>query len=167
MDAIGSCPVCTEEVTEDSDYCPHCGTLFSAAGNVVCDTHPDKVAEGVCVICGTVVCVECSSVTMGRFLCREHSLVELRQDWAKVFEATDITEAELVKSLLDSNGIPTQAVNFGSIGFIWDGGGDSAVSRSNISKPAKLFVPIPKFTEAVRMVEEWSSADEESEEPNA
>jgi hypothetical protein len=40
---------------------------------------------------------------------------------------------------------------------VWDGGGDSALSRSAISKPAKVFVPIPEYLKAKESLEEWKS----------
>ncbi len=61
--------------------------------------------------------------------------------------------------MLESTGHKVQVQNFNSIGFVWDGGGDSPISRSNINKPAKVFVPIPEYLEAVKVVEEWRSSN--------
>jgi hypothetical protein len=83
----------------------------------------------------------------------------VEQDWAEVFRSTEIADAELVKSVLESAGQKVLVQNFNSMGFIWDGGGDSPISRSNINKPAKVFVPIPEYLDAVKMVEEWKSME--------
>jgi hypothetical protein len=52
-----------------------------------------------------------------------------------------------------------QVQNFNSVGFIWDGGGDSPISRSNINKPAKVFVPIPEYLDAMEEIVEWKSSE--------
>lgn len=162
MSDITTCSKCNEEVTSDSDFCPHCGTLFVDGKDVFCDEHPEKSALGVCIICQKLACDECSVEVHERSFCMWHSKVEVQQDWAEVFHSTEISDAELVKSVLESAGHKVLGQNFNSIGFIWDGGGDSPISRSNINKPAKVFVPIPEYLDAIKVVEEWSSSN-----PNA
>jgi hypothetical protein len=83
----------------------------------------------------------------------------VEQDWAEVFRSTELSEAELVKSVLESIGHKVQVQNFNSVGFIWDGGGDSPISRSNINKPAKVFVPIPEYLDAMEEIVEWKSSE--------
>jgi hypothetical protein len=163
MDELTPCPNCSEEVTKDSDFCPHCGTLFSEAGEVICDEHPQQQASGVCIICRKVLCQECGVQVHGRIFCIAHRRVRVQQDWAEIFRSTEIADAELVKSVLESAGHKVQVQNFHSIGFIWDGGGDSPISRSNINKPAKVFVPIPEYLEAKKVTEEWQSSETEME----
>lgn len=161
MNELTKCPQCSNEVTIDSDFCPHCGVLFSDAENVFCDEHPQQPATGVCIICRKVVCKECGIEVNGRNFCLEHQEVEVQQDWAEIFRSTEVAEAELVKSLLESAGHKVQVQNFNSIGFVWDGGGDSPISRSNIGKPAKVFVPIPEYLDAVEGINEWKSAQKD------
>ena len=87
--------------------------------------------------------------------------MKVEEDWAEVFRSTDIAEAELVKSVLESSGQKVLVQNFNSVGFVWDGGGDSSISRSNINKPAKVFVPIPEYVNALQVVEEWKSSEKD------
>ena len=157
MPDFTKCSNCTEEVTLDSDFCPHCGILFDRGDKVFCETHPREKATGVCIICRMLVCGQCSKNVHGRLFCLDHSKIEVQQDWAKVFQSSQINDAELVKSVLESAEFHVQVQNFNSIGFVWDGGGDSPQSRSNLSKPAKVFVPIPEYLDAVKTVEEWDS----------
>jgi RNA polymerase subunit RPABC4/transcription elongation factor Spt4 len=159
MSDITTCSKCNEEVTADSDFCPHCGTLFITVKNVFCDEHPTKSALGVCIICQKLVCDKCGDKVHGRIFCVLHRKVKVEQDWAEVFRSTDISDAELVKSVLESAGQKVSVQNFNSMGFIWDGGGDSPISRSNINKPAKVFVPIPEYLDAIKVVEEWRSSN--------
>lgn len=152
-----NCSQCGEEVTRDSDFCPHCGVLFSTESGEMCDTHTQHSAEGVCIICRKLVCKECGGVVRGRTFCLQHRGIEVQQDWASVFQSTDINESELVKAFLESAGYKVLVQNFTPVGFVWDGGGDSAISRSNLSKPAKIFVPIPEYLKAEQGLKEWKS----------
>jgi RNA polymerase subunit RPABC4/transcription elongation factor Spt4 len=155
------CQNCSDEVTSDSDFCPHCGVLFAETGEVCCDLHPLEFGIGVCIICRKVCCEECGTTVRKRFFCTAHRKVQVEEDWAEVFRATDIGEAELVKSVLESAGQKVLVENFNSIGFVWDGGGDSPISRSNLNKPAKVFVPIPEYLNAIQIVQEWKSSEKD------
>lgn len=158
MTEYSTCPNCDGEVTEDSDFCPHCGTLFTDSNDVFCDTHPQEAATGVCIICRKVVCNLCSSEREGRTFCKDHGAVEVNEDWAMVFQSTEINDAELVKSILEAAEHKVLVRNFGSIGYAWDGGGDTPQSRSNLRRPAKVFVPIPEYGDAKKTIEEWQSS---------
>ena len=159
MDKLIACTNCSDEITEDSDFCPHCGTLFAEAGAVFCDLHTLEPGAGVCIICRKLCCEECGVKVRGRFFCSAHRKVKVEQDWAEVFRSTEISDAELVKSVLESSGHKLQVHNFNSMGFIWDGGGDSPISRSNINKPAKVFVPIPEYLDALEEIADWKSSE--------
>jgi len=158
MPEFTACSYCSEEITTDSDFYPHCGVLFVEAGEVFCDEHSKEPAVGVCIICRSVLCNECIVRVHGRCFCLPHRKVNVQQDWAEVFRSTEIADSELVKSILESAGHKVQVQNFNAVGFIWDGGGDSPISRSNINKPAKVFVPIPEYLKAVKVTEEWRSS---------
>jgi RNA polymerase subunit RPABC4/transcription elongation factor Spt4 len=159
-----NCPQCAEEITDDSDFCPHCGVLFSGASGQVCDLHPDRPATGICIICRDLVCDACEKIVRGRSFCGGHQNVEVQQDWARIFQSTDINESELIRAFLEGSGHKVLVQNFAPVGFVWDGGGDSAVSRSNMSKPAKIFVPIPEYLKAKESLEEWESGAVDSKE---
>jgi len=158
MPNLINCHYCGDEITDDSDFCPHCGVLYAEAGEVYCDEHLQESANHVCIICRKVCCEACGVKVGGRSFCQAHRKVKVQQDWAEVFRSTEISDAELVKSVVESAGHKVLVHNFNSIGFIWDGGGDSPISRSNINKPAKVFVPIPEYLEAKNVVEEWCSS---------
>jgi len=160
---LGACPQCGGDVTTDSDFCPHCGQLFERAGIQQCGLHPDREARGVCIICHSTVCRECSKLVMGKMFCADHKKVEVVQDWANVFTSAEVHEAELARSILESRNVKVQIQNFQSIGYVW-GGSDSAISRSQISQPAKVFVPIPDYLRALQFLVEWKSGAESADE---
>jgi RNA polymerase subunit RPABC4/transcription elongation factor Spt4 len=156
-DPYVKCPQCLEEITSDSDFCPHCGVLFSGASGQMCDLHPQRPADGICIICRKLLCEQCEKIVHSRTFCSDHRAVEVQQDWARVFQSTDINESELARSFLEAAAHKVLVQNFAPIGFMWDGGGDSALSRSALSKPAKIFVPIPEYLKAKESLEEWKS----------
>jgi RNA polymerase subunit RPABC4/transcription elongation factor Spt4 len=157
MSTYRHCDNCKGEITQDSDFCPHCGMLFEEAGEIPCDSHADRRGWGVCIICRKVVCDEDGILVDGRAFCPEHDQVVVQQDWAQVFSSSDVEEAELCKSVLEANGFKVQVQNFQSVGYVWGGGGDSMISRSNLGRPAIVLVPIPEFVKAAEMLAEWEA----------
>jgi hypothetical protein len=151
-----SCPSCTEEVTSDSDFCPHCGILLAEAGDVSCDRHAARKAVAVCIICHATLCGSCSHRKLGRHFCTDHRRVEVVQDWVRVYQSDEVSEADLVRAVLEEAGLKVQVQNFGSMGYVWEGGGDSVLSRSAVGKPGKVFVPIPDYERALEVIAEWN-----------
>lgn len=158
MNDLITCSSCGEEVYADSDYCPHCGGINNVPPGLACVNHTVREVSGVCIICRNPFCEECLIVISGRKFCEEHHQVEVAQDWAKVFESTEVHEAEFVRSLLESNAYKVLVQNFQSIGFMWYGG-ESPLSREQIGRPAKVFVPIPEFLSALKTIVDWQKSE--------
>lgn len=161
MSDVITCSNCQGEVTADSDFCPHCGYLLTDA-TLRCDRHDTNEASGVCIICQRLVCAMCSEESERRVFCLDHLDVHVDGDWAEVFRSTDVNEAELAKSLLLDAKHHVETQNFGSVGYVWDGGGDSAISRSNLSNPAKVYVPLEEYMAAKSLLDDWRNADIDS-----
>lgn len=162
MSQLITCSNCGGEVTEDSDFCPHCGYLLTDA-TLLCGLHPSNEASGVCIICQRLVCEQCSEESERRVFCLEHLEVIVDGDWAEVFRSTDINDAELSKALLESARFHVEVQNFGSIGYAWDGGGDSPLSRVNLNSPAKVFVPLNEYLSAKQLLDDWHKGTPESD----
>lgn len=71
------CDRCGHGVTDRDEFCEQCGTLVD--GTFSCQTHPDRLASGACVICGAAYCGGCGKWLHGVFLCREHQQYEVRK----------------------------------------------------------------------------------------
>lgn len=97
------CPVCTEEVEEDDEYCPECGELFTEG--IMCNAHPSQRAAGVCVVCAIPFCEQCGGKVNGRFLCDEHSTTEIYEGLARVFGDSDAVQVEFAKTTLEEAGL--------------------------------------------------------------
>jgi RNA polymerase subunit RPABC4/transcription elongation factor Spt4 len=160
MEKTKLCEHCSNEVTLDSEFCPNCGSLFPGDIPLHCDTHSSKVATGVCVVCHALLCSACGTSPHSRLLCPAHAVVILEEGWAEVFRSTDVNEAEMAKAFLESEGYTVNPTDFGSVGYVWDGGGDSSMSRSALNKPARLFVPIPDYVKAKEVLQDWQSSSE-------
>lgn len=158
------CSNCQGEVTEDSEYCPHCGYLLTDEP-LQCERHPGNGASGVCIVCRRTVCEECSEENDRRVFCLDHLDVIVDGDWAEVFRSTDVNEAELARAVLEGSKFHVEVQNFGSIGYAWDGGGESPLSRVNLNSPAKVFVPLSEYLDAKQVLEDWRSAAPESDTP--
>ncbi len=140
MSELTSCANCDNEVTEDSDFCPHCGHLFKDAPPVKCETDFGQEASGVCIICQKLVCPRCREVRNKRLFCIGHRSVMVEQDWAMIVESRSLADAEMRKNFLDENGFQTVAVNLGI--------------RVRNRAAAKVFVPIPDYLRAKKLLEE-------------
>ncbi len=140
MAELTTCANCNNEVTEDSDFCPHCGYLFKDAPPVKCETDLDREASGVCIICQKLVCPLCREVKNKRLFCLDHRAVVVEQDWAMVVQARSVADAEMRKNFLDENGFHTIAQNLGM--------------RIRNRAAARVFVPIPDYLKAKEMLEE-------------
>lgn len=154
MPQLITCSNCEGEVTADSDFCPHCGYLL-ADQTLRCETHANNEAGGVCIICQKLVCEQCSEESDRRVFCLDHLDVRVDGDWAEVFRSTDVHDAELARSLLLDAKLHVEVQNFSSIGYAWDGGGDSPQSRSNLNNPAKIFVPLDEYIKGKEVLDEW------------
>ena len=97
------CSYCKNEITDDSDYCPRCGSLFSE--NIKCEIHNDVDADGVCLICSEPYCSDCGGYVNKVFLCNEHSLYEIYEGFARIFGSSDTLQCEYFKSCLEQNSL--------------------------------------------------------------
>ncbi|MCX7984899.1 MAG: DUF2007 domain-containing protein [Bacteroidetes bacterium] len=157
------CQQCEEPNAVDSEYCIYCGTILNKSQLILCAFHPDRLAQCVCVLCQQPLCETCSIHVDKRVLCTFHQDVELVEDFAIIYTSSDVTEADLIRAVLEENGFQVVVQNFDSIAYMWDGGGDSSVSRSNLSKPARVLVPLWEYADAEQCIEEWRSGQQVQE----
>ena len=146
-DPLHQCDQCGGSIDLDTDYCPQCGTLY-AEDQYSCTNHPTGVATGVCVVCQQLFCAECLTEKNGRFFCKDHAGIESREGWTVVFTSTDFYEAQIVRGLLEQNGITVQGTNTTNIGVMADGFMDNALGRTIFKYPIKLYVPASDFLAA-------------------
>src|SRR5262245_61366604 len=106
--AENTCPHCGETIDTESESCPACGQLQA---NAACERHPEREAEGVCVICGRALCEECNQPQGRHFACDQHTEVPLISGWAQVYSAADDVEAELIRDNLTADGIEARVLS--------------------------------------------------------
>lgn len=151
------CRYCKEELTEDSDYCPHCGYLFNEHLVITCGIHNDRAAIGVCVVCEKPLCSMCANAVSGRLLCADHSEVQIIGEWAGVFESLNQVDVELAKGLLEKEGVQCQTYTQSDVPL--------AIFSSLISPQwktyshhgaylLKLFVPLPELERAGKVLQD-------------
>ncbi|HEX9109076.1 MAG TPA: zinc-ribbon domain-containing protein [Longimicrobiales bacterium] len=132
-----TCPDCGTTVSEGSAICPSCGASLTAADQdrecsncgatvpadaacpvcgqlpapAACATHPERLAEGACVVCGREVCEVCDHGQSTEYLCESHQDVGVTEGWAEVYSANDDLEADLVRDNLQAAGIDAQVLS--------------------------------------------------------
>ena len=156
---FAECENCDGEVTEESEFCVHCGVMLGE-GEFKCEEHPAKTAVGVCIICRRLVCSECAVRKQNRLFCDEHKSVEVSEDWAVAFQSVEYYEANIVRGKLENAGVTVNPRNNLSIGFIADGFIESALGRSILKYPVKVFVPLDQYLSARDIIMEESPLEE-------
>ncbi len=156
---LETCSNCSETVTADSEFCIHCGSIFSAE-NFRCEKHPAVTATAVCVICHRLLCGDCSVNKGVRTFCDDHKNVETSEDWAVAFQSVDYYEANIVRGKLESAGVTVNPRNNTSIGFIADGFIESAIGRSILKYPVKVFVPLDQYLDALEVIKDESPPEQ-------
>ena len=148
------CPDCNEFVEKDDDFCPNCGTVFSEG--IFCTNHPEKPAQGVCVICTDPFCAECGGTVNDIFCCNSHADYEMVQGHAKILGTNDLILAEFVKSCLEEQELHPKAYNRrgasrtieASMATFFRGGESAKHSVNEI----KIMVPFQEVVEAERIL---------------
>lgn len=102
------CPNCHESIPADEEACPACGFLRV---QMPCAVHPDRLAVGVCVVCGKPLCEACNQGEKPYFKCDVHAPVEIVEGWAQVYTTGDDVEAELIRDNLQAEGIDAQVLS--------------------------------------------------------
>ena len=157
------CDNCENEVSSDSDFCPHCGSLF--VEDASCINHPDVSAEGACVICCEAFCEQCGANVDDVFICNQHDSLEFIDGMVRVFGTNDVVQVEFAKDCLEKNGLHP---------FIFSkkaspmhlGGSDYSLFRASGEKPGnsinevKLLVPAGETLDALRSLKELELTEE-------
>lgn len=170
-DGLNACPACGiayEEFTcahcgesfQGSDSCPACGV---ARESFQCDTHPEKKAEGRCVICGRALCDECRLEETPSLLCAEHAEMTVIQGWAQVYTTTSEFEAQLLRDNLVAEGVDARiysqkdrifSVDLGELSIVrllvpaWAYDRASEVIRDHMDRSGEVSFACPSCGEA-------------------
>ncbi|HEV2145858.1 MAG TPA: DUF2007 domain-containing protein [Longimicrobiaceae bacterium] len=149
-----------EDAVPDADACPACGTLRQPTA---CAAHPERTAEGRCVICGRAVCDRCRSGDNDAFLCEEHRTVRMIEGWAQVYSTTGEIEAHLVRENLRAEGIDAQIfsqkdhmypVDMGELSIVrlmvpvWEYGAALDIIRDHMDTEGEVVFACPSCGEA-------------------
>ena len=155
---LEECDFCSEPVTADSEYCVHCGAILTRE-QIMCEVHRADHAVAVCVICHRLLCEQCRVLKGKRSFCADHRNVETSEDWAVAYQSVDYYEANIIRGKLESAGISVNPRNNTSIGFIADGIIDSAIGRSILRYPVKVFVPLDQYLDAQEVIADQTQTE--------
>ncbi len=109
MSTINICKNCSTQFQAGKTFCIVCGVLADAGGEkgfeIECETHPDRRAVGLCVICSKPVCLDCRVVSKDKILCTDPEHKILLQDWRILLEPDSEFEADALARNLADGGI--------------------------------------------------------------
>lgn len=136
-----TCPHCEQAFDASEPACPACGHLQEARS---CERHPDRTADGVCVICASPVCAECDSGEAVHYSCPTHREVAVIEGWAQVYTTSDDVEAGLIRDNLQSEGIDAAVLS--------QKDRSSFVSDMGDLSPVRVLVPAFAYQEALGVI---------------
>lgn len=151
------CDFCGTEISNDTEFCTKCGTIF--IDNVSCFIHPDDDAKGVCAICHQAYCKKCGLRVNSIFLCNQHSNYEIYEGMARVFGSSDEQQVNLYKSNLEQNNLhpfvysrKASPISLGGPDYtLFKASGDSS---GHIINEFKLMVPCSEVLQAEKIIDE-------------
>lgn len=76
---------------------------------IECETHTDRKAIGICVICSRPVCEECKTDVDGKMLCFDEEHHALLVTWDVVYRAGSEYEADLIQRNLSAHNIMSKS----------------------------------------------------------
>lgn len=158
------CDFCGAEISEETEFCLKCGTLF--VDDLTCFNHPDDDARGVCVICHQAYCKKCGLRVNGAFLCDQHSNYEIYEGMVRVFGSSDEQQVNYYKSILEENNLhpfiyerKTSPLSIGGVDYSIFNAGDDTGKR--LASEIKLMVPCSEFLQAEKIIDELEHSTEQ------
>ena len=142
METTIRCPRCDQEIDAEGPACPACGHIHQ--GTLNCRRHPERTAEGVCVVCGDEVCEECNSTgDEMHHACPDHGAIPVIEGWAQIYTTSDDMEANLIKENLQAEEIDAAVLSQKDRSF--------GVDLGELS-PVRVLVPAYAYAEARRVL---------------
>lgn len=151
------CGNCEQDILDDAEYCPRCGTIL--IDDVICNNHPDVEASGVCVVCSLPYCDNCGYTDDLVYLCNVHDHYEVYQGMARVFGTSDEVQIRHVEGFLKESGLHPFVYSRKSSPMHL-GGSDYSLFRpsgdpkGHLINEIKLMVPCSEVLEAERLIEQ-------------
>lgn len=149
MSEANRCPRCGQKYDATEPACPACGRL---GAETPCERHPDRMAAGSCVICGSPVCDDCDDGGRTHYSCPAHREIPVVEGWAQVYSTGDEVEASLIRENLQSDGIDAEVLSQKDRSFTVELGDLSSI---------RVLVPAFEYERARELVEGHQDASGE------
>ena len=142
-----TCDHCGERIAGDAEACPACGELRQ---DRQCSRHPERSAEGQCVVCGTAVCRDCNKGGDTHYQCEPHRAIPVVEGWAQIYSTSDDIEAQLIRENLEAEGLDARVLSQKDHFSL-------PVDLGDLS-PVRVLVPAYAYQEAERLLAEHRNA---------
>jgi hypothetical protein len=104
-----ACNHCGEPLNVMLLFCEHCGAVQANSVDFECETHTDRSAIGMCVVCYKTVCEVCQTTSGKKFLCSDPSHQQMINDWSVVHQVESEFEADAIQQNLKATDIESKA----------------------------------------------------------
>ncbi len=151
------CEHCQNPANESDEFCPNCGSVF--AEGIVCNKHPGREAQGVCIICSIALCKACGGRVNDLFLCAQHSQYEIYEGMARVAGGSDFALTQHACNCLQQAGLHPflyyrKETAFAGGGPEWSLFRASGEHDGHLINEFKVMVPCQEVIAAERKLEE-------------
>jgi hypothetical protein len=103
------CNNCGEPLNATLPFCEHCGAVQASSVDFECETHTDRSAIGMCVVCYKPVCEACKTTSGKKFLCSDLSHQQILNEWSVVHHVDSEFEADAIQQNLKATDIESKA----------------------------------------------------------
>jgi hypothetical protein len=97
-----TCNHCGELLNTMLPFCEQCGTMQASNAEYECETHTDRPALGMCVVCYKPVCEACKTTSGKKILCGDSTHQEILRAWSIVYYSESDFEADAIQKNLDA-----------------------------------------------------------------
>ena len=118
MKSMNICKNCSAQLHAEQKVCGMCGLFIDAnaehSAGMECETHPNRRAVGLCIVCGRPVCSACVVKHTGRIVCQDPEHRRMLQEWSVIHQPDTEFEADAFERNLADGGIEAKTFSIQS-----------------------------------------------------
>ncbi len=104
-----TCSHCGEPLNATLPFCKHCGMIHANNTEYECETHADRSAIGMCMVCYKPLCEVCKTIKGMKLFCGNQAHHEILNDWSIVHHSESEFEADAIRQNLKAAEIESKS----------------------------------------------------------